>query len=119
MKCVCVDTREYTRRIRIEIKDESQVDALNNPLEKWNIYFTCRAGEMPIRGREYYQGDQNQATVTHRYRVLWNHKTKKITPKMRIVDVTDKDLTETLNVIWARRADKQNREMLIDCVEVV
>lgn len=119
MKCVCVDTRGYTRRIRIESKDETQVDALNNPVEQWETYFTCRAMGRPVRGREYFQGDQAQATVTHRYRVLWNRKTKQITPKMRIVDVSDKELTQTLNITRAVNVDSMNQEMEIDCVEVV
>lgn len=115
---VCVDTKKYQRVLRIENKNETQTDALNNPVEQWDTYCDCKGWGVPLRGREYFQGDQTQATVTHRYRVPFSKLTEAVTTKMRMIDRTNR-ADKTLNIIKVVNVENANREMEIDCVEAV
>lgn len=120
LRCgVCVDHKKYTRRIRIEQRDETNTNGLNEVIPAWTTFWSGRAWGEPVSGREYWQADQKQAINRYKYRVRYSKQTKQIRPKMRIVDVTDSDDVQVIQISAAMNIQNANQEIEIDGVREV
>ena len=101
-------------RLRHRVTVEQPVvssDGYGGNTVSWAIFATVWAAVEPLSGREYFQAQQAQATVTHKVAMRY---IPGVTPRMRI-----KHGSRYLNIISAIDTDERHRELVLMCEEVI
>ncbi len=101
-------------RHRITLQARSgAVDDLGQPLDDWADVLTTWATVQPVSGREFQEGAQVEAEVTHKVWLRWRAGVA-LTPEMRVVyDGRVLDILSAVNV------EERNRMWLLLCREAV
>ncbi len=98
------------QKITIEQVTESRTGS-GAVQETWNAFATVWASVEPLNGREYFQAQQETATVTTRIRIRY---LAGVTPKMRVnYDNRIFDIESVIDV------NERHRELVLMCKERV
>lgn len=99
-------------RHRIKIQKLTETRSASGQVNRdWEDYLSAWASIEPLRGREYLQGKQADASVDHRIRMRYR---SGITPDMQVVFGSRKfEIVSVINVI------EGNRELNLMCREMV
>lgn len=57
---------DFDKRVTLQRRDESQLNAMNEPVEKWITLGDRWARIIPLVGREFQEAQETQASQTHR-----------------------------------------------------
>lgn len=89
-------------RHRITIQTPATVQSASGQVNPgWSDYLSAWASIEPLRGREYMEGRQTQASVDHRVRMRYR---AGITPKMQVVFGSRTfQIVSVINVIEGKR----------------
>lgn len=76
-------TSDLTNRVTIQQATETRATD-GGVLQTWGTWRTCYASVEPLTGREWYQAESRQATITTRIWVPWID-ANGVTAKMRVL----------------------------------
>lgn len=86
-------------------------DGMGGFTQVWNTFATVRAAVEPLRGKEQFEHQQIQSSITHRIRIRYR---SGITPKMRI----QFEGTRYFHIHSVINIEERDREMQLMCEEV-
>lgn len=86
-------------------------DGYGGQSQAWSTFATVWASVEPLQGREYFQAQQAQATVTHK--VTMRH-LDGVTHDMRV-----KHGSRALNIVSVIDTEERGRELVLMCEEAV
>lgn len=101
---------ELRHRITLRIATVSQDDC-GQPVQTWTDHATVWAAVEPLRGREYFESQQQQAEVTTRIRIRYR---AKVSPVMRV-----KWGVRIYKIEAVIDPDERHQELQLMCAEVV
>lgn len=79
--------------------------------KSWMTYAIMWSMIKPLRGREYHEGDKDQAVATHRITMRY---IAGVTPAMRYVFEG-----RVFKIVSVLNVDERNNELLLECTEEV
>jgi SPP1 family predicted phage head-tail adaptor len=98
-------------RHRITIEQKAKVsDGAGGYTESWVPFVTIWASVDPVSGKEYYEAQQMQSSVSHKIRIRYK---SGVLPSMR-VNFKERIFAVESVINWEER----NRDMMLMCTEV-